>query len=292
MDPEHGMPASELQVKAAYAHCLAISRDHYENFPVASMLLPQRLRHPVAAIYAFARRADDFADEGDIDNDTRIKSLQAMGTSLDAIINREATDDPVFIAVNDAIVRFQLPIELFHELLSAFTQDVTKHRYAHFGEVMEYCKRSANPVGRLLLHLTNQATKQNIAYSDGVCSALQLINFYQDLAQDYHEQGRIYIPADEMMDYGVSESHFRDTISDSAMAALMQKQYQRADKILRAGAPLGKQLKGRFGIEIRAVILGGARVLYRLRQQDKIFSRPRLNYQDWFSILKGAFLKK
>lgn len=285
------MPQHHDRVEAAYHECLARARSHYENFPVASWLLPHRLRRPVAAVYAFARQADDLADEGGLEAGQRLAALQGLGRALDRAVAGAEVEDPVLIALADTIRRHALPVEPFHHLLRAFRQDVTKTRYADFGEVMQYCRYSANPVGRVLLHLAGEASPQNLAYSDAVCSALQLINFYQDLAQDYAEMGRIYLPADEMRRYGVGERHLRERISDGAMRRLMQHQYRRADRLLRAGAPLGRALRGRFGLEVRMIILGGARILYRLqRQQDDVFSRPRLRPADAWAMLRGALL--
>ena len=287
------LPAPDRRTRQAYRACLAIAEDHYENFPVASWLLPRRMRAPIAAIYAFARRADDLADEGDLPAGQRLAALESMGTDLEAVVRGEAVDDPVFVALADAIPRHALPPQLFHDLLTAFKQDVTKQRYANFGEVMQYCRYSANPVGRLLLHLAGEASPQNLGYSDAICSALQLINFYQDLGQDYAEMGRIYLPQDEMQRFGVGEEHLRGRVSDAAMRRLMQHQYQRADQLLRSGAPLGRALQGRFGLEIRTIVMGGARVLYLLKRQDEdLFSRPRLRLPDWWAIVSGALLPR
>ncbi|MBD3620007.1 MAG: squalene synthase HpnC [Chromatiales bacterium] len=286
------MARIDRPTRQAYRACMRTARGHYENFPVASWLLPRPIRHPVAAIYTFARRADDLADEGTRPDDERLRALDAMGTAVDAAARGEASDDPLYLALADAIPRHGLPVSLFHDLLDAFRQDVTKKRYADFGEVMQYCRRSANPVGRLLLHLTGNAEEKNLALSDGVCSALQLINFYQDLVQDYEELGRIYLPQDEMEKYGVTEAHLRERRSDVAMRRLMQHQFQRADRMLRAGAPLGKRLRGRFGLEIRMIVMGGARIVHRLKQQDDLFSRPRLQLRDWASIVRGALFPR
>jgi len=286
------MSRPDTRTRHAYRDCMRIARGHYENFPVASILLPRRIRYPVATIYAFARRADDFADEGERSDAARIEALEAMGQALEAAVNGHPGDDPLFIALADAIPRHGLPPQLFHDLLAAFTQDVTKKRYETFGEVMQYCRLSANPVGRLLLHLTGNADEKNLAYSDAICSALQLINFYQDLTQDYEEMERIYLPQDEMAKYGVTEDHLRERRSDVAMRRLMQHQYQRADQMIRAGAPLGKRLSGRFGLEIRMIVMGGARIVYRLKQQDDLFSRPRLRARDWGSIIWGALFPR
>ncbi|MCW9014417.1 MAG: squalene synthase HpnC [Gammaproteobacteria bacterium] len=279
--------------KAAYGHCLAIARSHYENFPVASWFLPRRMRLPIAAIYAFARKADDYADEGDLDDSSRIAELDKMGRDLDACYADTPPDDPIFIALTDSIQRFHLPAEAFHDLLSAFKQDVTTKRYADFGELMNYCRRSANPIGRLLLHLHGQPNRQLLGHSDALCSALQLINFYQDMAQDYDEMARIYIPQDEIRAAFVNDSYFKNRITDGPMILLMRKQFQRANKLLNAGAPLGKKLKGRFGFEIRLITAAGSRVLQKLdSQQNDVFSRPRLNFSDWLWVFWKALRAK
>ncbi len=275
-------------VRQGYCWCRTLARSHYENFPVASFFLPAQLRNPVAAIYAFARSADDIADEGDAAADERLQQLDAMALALDAIDSGTTPDSPLYQALADTISQNSLPIVLFHDLLRAFRQDVRKNRYADFGEVMDYCRRSANPVGRLLLHLTGQASERNLAMSDTLCSALQLVNFLQDIEQDYHENGRIYIPLDEMQRFAVSEQDIGQRRNSFQLRLLVQHQIQRASKLLRAGSPLGKVLKGRFGLELRAIVLGAARILEKLNQQENMFSRPRLDSADRWRIALGA----
>lgn len=270
----------------AYAECLHMAQSHYENFPVASRLLPKHLRLPIAVIYAFARRADDFADEGDLSNEERISALDDFSNKLDLIEKNKELDDSLivdttFIALADVIKQHQLPISLFHDLLTAFKMDVTKKRYANFGEVMEYCRYSANPVGRLLLHLNNETSPQSLGQSDAICSALQLTNFLQDISQDLEESDRIYIPQDEMEQFGVSEDDIRNKVTNSASRKLISQQIRRTAKLMQSGAALGKVLKGRMGLELRMTIMGGSRILYRLNEQhNDVFSRPRLNKWD------------
>lgn len=284
---------SSLSIKAAYRHCSKIARQHYENFPVASWVLPRRMRQPVAAIYAFARMADDIADEGELDDNSRIQQLDTMAEQLKNTVSGNIPDDPVYIALGDAIKTYNLPVELFHDLLSAFKQDVTQKRYSDFGELMNYCRRSANPVGRLLLHIYGQTDRQSLGQSDAICSALQLINFYQDLDQDYQEMGRIYLPEDEMRSSFVTEEHIKNRRSDGPMLLLMRKQYERTNKLINAGAPLGKTLKGRFGFEIRLIIAAASRMIHKLYQQnDNLFSRPRLSKADWLWIFWKALRAK
>jgi len=251
------------------------------------------MRLPIAAIYAFARRADDFADEGDLTDDQRLQQLNQQIQKIDDLYNGMPGDDPVMIALADSVQRFNLPKDLFIDLIEAFKQDVTKKRYDDFGELMQYCRKSANPVGRLMLHLYGQTDRTSLGQSDAICTALQLINFYQDMAQDYAEMNRIYIPQDEIRASFVNETYFKNKRTDGPMILLMRKQYERAHKLLQGGAGLGKTLKGRFGFEIRLIIAGGSRILLKLdKQTDDLFSRPRLDFHDWLWIFWKALRAK
>jgi len=282
-----------LTLSEAYRYCQDLAAEHYENFPVASRLLPRRLRQPITVIYAFARTADDFADEGDRSPAERLKLLDDYETRLQRLLAGSPGSDPVFIALADVIKRYALPIGLFNDLLSAFSQDVTKQHYANFDEVMDYCRRSANPVGRLLLYLYNQAEAENLLLSDKICTALQLINFLQDLYQDYDEHNRIYLPQDEMRKYQVNEAALQNRISNTAMQNLVQLQIQRAKVLLLAGAPLGNKLAGRIGLELRMIIQGGMHILQKLENNGgNVFLRPRLKKSDYLGIFWNALLKK
>ena len=268
-------------IENAYRHCLAVSRSHYENFPVASYLIPAALRGPVAVIYTFARTADDFADEGNLAPETRLAKLDAYVAQLDRIKLEQTSDDPVFIGITAICQQYNLPLQLFYDLLTAFRMDVTKNRYANFSELMHYCSYSANPVGRLMLHLFGAATEINLTRSDAICSALQLINFWQDVIQDFDESNRIYLPQDEMKNFSIDESWLKDRRSDDAMRGLFKLLIGETSELMRSGAPLAWTLKGRFGLELRLTVLGGTRILQRLSQQhDNVFSRPRLSKQD------------
>jgi squalene synthase HpnC len=282
-------PETREHISQAYDHCLSLARSHYENFPVASLLVPKKLRAPIAAIYAFARSADDFADEGQDDADIRLARLQAYRDQLQALSHGQTITDPIFIAIADSVARFALPLSLFDDLLSAFIQDVTTTRYATFADVLDYCHYSANPVGRLLLHLNGAVDEQNLRDSDAICTALQLINFLQDIEQDYVENNRIYIPQDALDSHGIDESWFASRRTDQAMRELIAGQIEQARLLLLQGAPLARRLQGRFGLEIRLTIAGGLRILQRLaRQRDDVFSRPRLDVVDKLWMLKQA----
>ena len=262
---------------------------HYENFPVASLLLPPRLRHPVALIYRFAREADDLADEGDAPAPERLAQLERFREQLRRIERGIPPDIPWFAALAAVIREHDLPVLAFADLLSAFTQDVTQQRYATISEVLDYCRRSANPVGRLLLHLFRRPTDRNLLWSDSICSALQLVNFWQDVAIDY-AKGRVYLPQDEMKRYGVTEQHIAERRCDDAWQALIQFQIDRARGMLQAGAPLGRTLPGRLGLEIRATVQGGLRILEKLERArcDVFRQRPVLRWYDWPLIMARA----
>lgn len=266
---------------------------HYENFPVASVLLPRRLRRPVRIIYTFARRADDFADEGDLSPEERLALLEGFRQELVRIGARQAPQSQFFRDLAEVVDHYRLPLQLFDDLLNAFSQDVVKARYDNFGEVMAYCRQSANPIGRLLLILNNQDSPRNLAYSDAICSSLQIINFLQDVAVDYHK-GRIYLPLDEMARYGIREETIARGEGTGPWQSFMLFQIERARKLLQAGAPLGKQLPGRFGLEIRAIIMGGESILRKLHKtRGDIFSkRPVLGFWDWLYVFYRAIRAK
>lgn len=252
--------------------------DHYENFPVASWLLPARLRAPVAAIYAFARRADDLADEGDMPADERLARLAAERDALLAVGRGEAVDDPVLTRLAHAIATHGLPLQAFLDLLDAFAQDVTVTRYPSFEALRDYCRRSADPVGRLLLRLFQADTPDNLAASDAVCTALQLINHWQDVAIDWRKNpphGRVYLPQDEMAHYGVDEAQLAAGRCDAAWRALMHFQCARARALMLHGAPLARRLPGRVGLELRFIVAGGLRILDKLEAVDYDVFRRR-----------------
>lgn len=263
----------------AYAHCQAIASAHYENFPVASILLPKHLRRPISAIYAFARTADDFADEGDSSKDVRLNALNNYLDALHQIKNQSFSgNNPIFIALADTIKQHNLDIQLFKDLLIAFKQDVTKSRYQTHKEVLTYCKHSANPIGRLLLQLHGYSDKILLQQSDAICTALQLINFYQDIQDDHQNRNRIYLPQDEMEKHHISEQEL-GLSNTSNLATLLQQQYQHVTELITIGAPLGGHLKGRFGWEIRTTILAAATLLNTLKNRPShhLLQRPTLS---------------
>jgi len=280
----------QTKLQKAYQFCQNIAQSHYENFPVASVLVPSKLRLPISVIYAFARTADDFADEGSASQETRLEQLDVYSKALSEIKNHGYSGiDPIFIALEDVIDKHDLPILLFNDLLSAFKQDVVKNRYANFEEVLDYCTRSANPVGRLLLYLYGEPSEQQLEQSDAICTALQLINFYQDIIQDYTEQGRIYIPQDEMIEAQIQETDLLQA-DTQYLAPLFKSLYQRIKNLMKVGVLLGISVKGRLGWEIRAMTLGGISTLNMLSEQDDshLLSRPRLDKKQLMFIMLNS----
>lgn len=269
------------------------AQQHYENFPVASVLLPKRYRTAVAMIYSFARQADDFADEGDVVPEQRLANLQRFRDELELIQAYIHPNTDFFRALQQIIQTHHLPLQPFLDLLDAFSQDVIKTRYANFEEVLDYCRRSANPVGNLLLHLYGQATPEKLMLSDDICSALQLINFYQDIAIDFDKnegKRRIYLCQDEMQDAGLDESSIADKRVDARWQLFMQMNTNRAQRLLTRGKPLGKLLPGRLGLELRMIVAGGERILGKLKacHGDIFYRRPQLTKWDWVIILLKA----
>lgn len=266
--------------------------DHYENFPVASLLLPPGLRRPIEVIYAFARSADDFADEGNLPAAERIRLLDGYGGELARIHRGEVPESPLFVRLAAVIRDHQLPIGLFQDLLDAFKQDVGKTRYANYADLLDYCRRSANPIGRLLLYLNRAATEQNLIWSDAICSALQLINHWQDIAIDWqkNDNGRVYLPQDELVRFGLSEDDIASGNCSPAWQEMMRFQCARARALLISGKPLTGMLPGRMGAELRLIVAGGSCILDKIdaARGDVFRHRPRMGKWDWLKIAPRA----
>lgn len=262
--------------------------DHYENFPVASWLCPARLRPAVAAIYWFARTADDIADEGDAPAAARLADLDAYGAALQRCLDG-AGDFPrwpqVFVPLREAARRFALPREPLFDLLSAFEQDVRMTAagalYADRDALLDYCRRSANPVGRLMLHLWGVTGAQALARSDAICSALQLANFWQDLAVDI-PRGRYYLPVAELGRHGMPAQAPAQWAAHPRAPQLVAELVAWTRTLMQSGAPLVHQVPGRAGWELRLVVQGGLRILDRIAAQgfDTFHARPRLRAWD------------
>lgn len=259
-----------------------MSVGHYENFPVASLLVPARYRSAVVAIYRFARAADDIADEGDAPEATRLAGLDAFQRGLDAIERGETPAAAPFAALAPEVRAHRLPVPLFRDLLSAFAQDVRVGRYETFDDVLDYCRRSANPVGRLLLAMYGVDDDAALAESDAICTALQLANFWQDVAIDWRH-GRVYLPLEDLARFDVSPVSIANGVCDARWTRLMAFETARTRGLFVRGRPLASRMPWRLGLELRAVVAGGMRVLERIDavRGDVFTRRPVLGRRDW-----------
>lgn len=283
------MRAINQNISKAYDEALKFARMHYENFPVVSLLLPKTLRKHVAIIYWFARTADDIADEGNISETERLKKLNEFENSFTGLLNKEfhsKFEKALYLTITEK----SLTTQLFYDLLKAFKQDVVKKSYKNFDEVLDYCKYSANPIGKLMLELFEIRNEQAFAYSDKICTALQLTNFYQDIEIDY-AKGRIYIAENEMRMFNVSENHFAEGINDSNFARLLEYNINRTQLMFNEGRKILNYLKGRFKYEIKWTILGGELILSKIRKNSyKIFNmRPSLTKRDFVALFMKSF---
>ena len=276
---------------------LRVSVDHYENFPVASLLCPPRLRPAVAAIYHFARTADDIADEGDAGTAERLRDLAAFRADLLAVFGGESpsTRWPAVFGALDASRRsHRLPMQPLADLLDAFAQDTHNPVYANRTELLDYCRRSANPVGRLLLHLYGLRDAALLQQSDAICTALQLINFWQDLSVDI-PRGRCYVPTDDLHAHGLQAQDLLAGHDDKGTRALVHDLCGWAESLMRSGAPLALAVPGRGGWELRLVVQGGLRILAKIAAMDycTLKRRPTLGATDlpimaWHAIRMQA----
>jgi squalene synthase HpnC len=318
--PLHAGSETVSSVTDAYAACERIARQHYENFPVASRLLPAPMRPHIAAIYAFARAADDFADEGTLAPEERLALLDDWGNRLRASAGaipesrlappksnrgsdvREAVairgageggspqSDAIFVALGETLRAHALPVSLFEDLLRAFRQDVTTTRYDTWADVMAYCRNSANPVGRLVLRVAGRVDPRLDRASDAVCTALQLTNFWQDIERDW-QKGRLYVPREVCERFGAREHDLDARILTPAWRNVLSDVAARTRALFDEGRDVCDGVDGRLRYELRFTWLGGRRILDRLEQAefDVFTSRPALAAPDVPGLLWGAF---
>lgn len=287
-------PYESKVLKAAYKYCEAINKAHYENFPVASIIVPKKQRQAIHAIYAFSRFADDFADEA-LYEGNRQEKLSEWGHYL---LENNPTH-PIFIALKDATNKHKLPVKLFQDLLTAFVMDTKVQHHKTFEDILFYCKHSANPVGRLILHLFKEDSQNNLKASDAICTALQLTNFWQDISIDLKKE-RVYLPEEDLMNYNYNYEDLKNHVFDSRFINLLKFQVKRAHSLFLEGIPLCLNLSGRLGIEIRLTWLTGHLILDKIikeSQYDIFTKRPELKKTDllklaFISIRKNKFLDK
>ncbi len=286
-----------MTLAESYAYCEHLAKTHYENFPVAR-LIPARLRPHVSAIYSFARTADDIADEGyglpdAQDIPARLAALRQMDEQcLAAYAGKPLAGETenVFLALGDTLRRFEIPPQLCLDLTSAFAQDVTKRRYANFDEVLDYCRRSANPVGRLVLLLHGYNDAERFERSDAICTALQLANFWQDVAVDWKKDKRVYLPEEDLEKFGVPVESIGAGEASPALRECIKFNVERAQSIFDAGKKLPATLSFPLSQEIRVTWLGGTAILQKIREQnyDTVKARPKIKKFDKFRLLARA----
>jgi hydroxysqualene synthase len=301
--------APSRELREAYDACERLAQSHYENFPVASRLMPAHLRRHVAAVYAFARTADDFADEPGREIDERLRLLADWRRRLHAFPGKSSPPDKsslpdnssfpdqdrvpgnIFMALHDTIERFALPPPLFDDLLDAFVQDVTTTRYQTWAAVLDYCRRSANPVGRLVLLLNGYRDEDLNRASDAVCSALQLTNFWQDLAIDW-SRGRLYVPEEIWSSHHADPAALDGGRINREWTSALRDCSARTRALFTSGRPVCDGVSGRLRYELRATWLGGSRILDRLDRSgfDVFNSRPKLGTADALVIACGTLL--
>jgi squalene synthase HpnC len=265
--------------------------DHHENFPVAGVFLPKALRGPVGVIYQVARTAADIVEEGDWSAAARHARLADFRAGLDAVANGQmAPVHPLlFGKLAGVVAQYKLPLAPFYDLVAALNQEIDTTRFVDRSALLDYCGRSALPVGRLLLHLFKAASPANVADSDTICTALHLINFWQDVAIDW-KNGRVYLPQSDLARFYVAEAHIADGVVDDAWRALMAYEIAYARTLLVRGAPLALRIHGRAGLVLCGIVHGGLRILERIERAgyDVFRHRPTLNGFDWFVVTARA----
>ncbi len=281
-------PAIPVSLGDAFAYCEALTKAHYENFPVGSRLVPKALRPHVCSIYAFARTADDFADEPGLETDERLQRLDEWGERLQTCLN--TPQGPIFTALAETIRCHQVPHDLLHDLLRAFRMDVTTPRHRTFDDLLAYCRYSAMPVGRLILHLFGYHNTQRHRLSDAICTALQLANFWQDIAVDF-SRGRIYLPQKDMKQFGVTEDDLANQRVTQPFRSLLNHEIDRTRAIFQQGRPLPDQVSGRLKFELRLTYLGGMEILNKIRRNgyDIYQKRPQITGRDSVRLLFHTF---
>lgn len=277
-------------INTGYKKAIDFATDHYENFPVISFLIPKELRKHIAIIYWFARTADDFADEGNYNEEVRILNLDDFENRLTQLLKKKFSND-YEIALAETINSKNLDSKLFYDLISAFKQDVIKKRYLTFEESLDYCRRSANPVGRLILQIYNIRNEKAFYYSDKICTALQLTNFFQDLSIDY-QKGRIYLAQNEMQKFQVDESVFELKKNNLNLRKLLEYNILRARNLFEEGKNLLSFLNGKLKLQIKWTILGGEEILNKIEKNNYnvLENRPVLVKKDFIKLFLKSLI--
>lgn len=279
-----------INLESAYQEAEDFAQLHYENFPVISKFLPKKIRKHVAVVYKFARLADDLADEGKLSKDKRKRDLEEFEAKL-VMAEKGEFEDDFWRALKNTIDEFKLSPKNFHNLLIAFNMDVSKNRFINFEEILNYCFYSANPVGRIILEFFGIRDKDSIEYSDAICTALQLTNFYQDVKIDF-ERNRIYIPQNEMIKFNVEERVFQLKEINDNFRQLLKYQIERTRELFVEGRKLIERLPYRLKYQIACTILGGEKILSKIEEidYDVLNMRPVLSKVDYFILMLKSLM--
>jgi squalene synthase HpnC len=279
-----------MTIDEAFIYCENIAKKHYENFPVG-ILVPKHIRKYIFSIYAFARFADDIADEGDAELEYRKSQLENWMCQLEECYLMK-NEHPIFIALGKTIEEFNIPKLLLADLIKAFIIDVEKNRYVNFDEILYYCKHSANSIGRLMLILFNQSNSETVLYSDCICTALQIANFLQDVSIDI-KKNRIYFPLDSFVKNNYSEQDFLNGKINNSFLNIFDEQANRTFKLFEEGRPLVKHLKGRIKFEILLTIEAGQTILKKanLIKRNIFFQRPTITTIDKLRLLSKVVVQ-
>lgn len=278
---------NQIKLETAYRHCMAITRNHYENFPVASRFIPKGFRKHIAAVYAFARTADDFAD---VEKD-EVKLLQWREQLHQCVGGRP--NHPVFLALSDTIEKFQLPVVWLDDLLTAFLMDLEKNRFRKFSDLLDYSRYSANPVGRIVLRIFGYQSEELMRYSDSITTALQLTNFWQDISVDI-TNNKIYIPTELFAEFHVDENQIVQQKYSSEFGRLLDFLVEQTKILYEAGEPLPGKVNGRLRWELKLTLAGGKKVLEKVAKNKELllYCRPKLTKRDWAKQFIGLILRK
>jgi squalene synthase HpnC len=260
-------PLRNVTAAQGRRYCQQLATQHYENFSVASLFLPRRLIVPFQVVYSYCRWADDLADEAK-DTAEALRSLAWWEAAFHRHLRRDEATHPVLTPLIEVIERFEIPPSLFTDLLIAFRQDQVQTRYQTFDEVLQYCRYSANPVGRMVLAMAGGLTEENAALADATCTGLQLANFWQDVQRDYMVLNRVYIPQSDLMRFGLSGEEFREKQANAAFREMLRLQVERTQEFFDLGEPLARKFRGRLRIDLELFRQGGLATLEAVRKQD------------------------
>jgi squalene synthase HpnC len=289
-----GLGERRASLSEAEAYCRKLATSHSENFPVVTRMLPRAFRQNFYNVYAYCRWSDDLGDE--VDGAERSLALLGWWKDLLSDCYAQRVRHPVFVALRSTIEECQIPPQPFEDLLSAFEQDQRVLEYSTFAELLDYCRRSANPVGRLVLYVCGEHNDANADWSDSICTGLQLANFWQDVSRDF-DMGRVYLPQEDRNRFGYNDAELRNRTTNPAFLELMRFEVERAQDFLRAGLPLVDHLPGRLQVDVELFVRGGMKILQRIeaigyRVWDRRPVVTKVDFAGLFLVCLGSALRR